>query len=300
MPTRQPFTMLCQALHRPRCSGRADLHIHTTYSDGSYAPAQVVELARRTGLAAVAITDHDTVAGVAPARAAASGSMVRVIAGVEITAEFLGRELHLLGYGVQLDDVPLGQALARLRAHRVERFHAMVERLRGCGVSLEEGELQAQATTGALCRRHLAELLVKAGRVGSMREAFSRYLGDGGRAAAPKLRLPVAEAIALVRGAGGVASWAHPSYDCTRETLAELRDCGLGAVEAQYPAFRPGRARELRGWAADLGLAVTGGSDCHGAEPLNRALGACTLTAGELAALERLAAPAESCSVDER
>ena len=207
MPARQPFTALCQAAMRPRTSGRADLHLHTTHSDGSYTPVQVVELARRSGLAAVAITDHDTLAGVLPARTAAVGTEVKVIAGVEITAEFLGRELHLLGYFVNLEDGPLNAALERLRTARVGRFWDMVERLRACGVSLDEQELRTRAESGALGRRHIAEMLIQARRAGSMREAFQRYLGDKGRIAVPKLRLPVEEALTLVRGAGGVAAW---------------------------------------------------------------------------------------------
>ncbi len=281
MPARQPFTALCQTIGRPPSSGRADLHIHTTYSDGTYTPAQVIDLARRTGLAALALTDHDTLAGVTFAQAAAIGTDIEVIPGVEITSEFLGRELHLLGYFVHLDDAPLNAALARMQARRVSRFWDMVERLRGLGMSFEDNELQAQANNSTLCRRHLATLLIESGRAGSMRDAFTRYLGDNGRVALPKLRLPVGEAIALVRGAGGIASWAHPSYDCTRENLLALRGLGLGAIEANYPTFRPGRVRGLRTLAADLGLAITGGSDCHGPGHPSRAVGACSLTAPE-------------------
>src|SRR5207244_130119 len=113
MPSRQPFTRLCQQLARPASSGRADLHLHTTHSDGTYSPAEVVDLARRSGLAAVAITDHDTTAGVAPARAAAALGL-EVIAGVEVTAEYQGREAHLLGYFVRPDDRALSIALDRL------------------------------------------------------------------------------------------------------------------------------------------------------------------------------------------
>src|SRR5262249_3698429 len=182
----------------------------TTASDGTYTPAEVVELARRAGLAAVAVTDHDTLAAVAPARAAAAGSPLEVIAGVEITAEFRGRELHLLGYFVDPEEPRLAAALAAVRQGRAERFAALVERLRqggGCG---DGGGLDGAAD--ALGRRHLAELLVRQGRAGSVREAFGRWLADGARAAVPKKRLPVAEAIALVRAAGGVAAWAHPNY----------------------------------------------------------------------------------------
>lgn len=284
MPAGQPFTALCQMACRPRSSGRADLHVHTDHSDGTYTPAQVIELARRGGLAAVAITDHDTVAGVAPARDAAVGSGVEIIAGIEITAEFLGRELHLLGYFMRTDEAKLNEALARLQAHRGQRFQEMIERLRGCGVSLDEGELRPAMTSGTLGRRHLAVQLIKERHAGSVREAFSRYLADGGRVAVPKLRLPVDQAIHLVRAAGGVASWAHPSYDCNRENLSALREHGLHAVEADYPAFRPGRVRDLRALAAELGLAVTAGSDCHGP---GRELGRCSVTADELKKLRR-------------
>jgi predicted metal-dependent phosphoesterase TrpH len=102
--------------------------------------------------------------------------------------------------------------------------------------------------------------------------------------------LPVAEAIALVRGAGGVAAWAHPTYDCTRPSLAELRALGMRGVEADFPSASASRARDLRGWAAELGLAVTGGSDCHGPEPVARGIGTCGVTATELATLRQMAA----------
>jgi predicted metal-dependent phosphoesterase TrpH len=281
MPSRQPFTALCQSLGQPRSFGRADLHLHTTASDGTYRPEQVVELARHCGLVAVAITDHDTLCGVPSAQAAASSGL-DVVPGVEITAEYRARELHLLGYFVRLTDERLQAALARLRSARDERFWELVRQLQGLGLALDEGELRRQAGNGVLGRRNLAELLVQQGRVGSVQEAFVRYLRDGGRAVAPKLRLPVAEAIALVRGAGGVAAWAHPSYDCDRAALVELRGLGLRAVEAEYPAHRPSWTRTLRGLATELDLAVTGGSDCHGPEPAERCVGARSITATEL------------------
>jgi predicted metal-dependent phosphoesterase TrpH len=289
MPARQPFTALCRAAARSRSTGRVDLHAHTTHSDGSYTPPQLVELARRSGLAALAITDHDILDGVPAAQAAAVGSDLEIIAGVEISAEQRGQELHLLGYFIQLDDAPLLAALARLRQHRLQRFQDMVERLRGCGVSLEEKEVRAQIGAQALGRRHLAELLIKARRASTVREAFARYLRDGGRVALPKVRLPVEEAIALVRGAGGVASLAHPSYDCKQESLAELRTQGLGAVEVEYPSFGSAWIRQLRAWAAELGLAVTGGSDCHGPGHFSRSVGACSVTGDELAVLRQQA-----------
>ncbi len=286
MPAGQPFTQLCQALARPRHFGRVDLHLHTTFSDGTYTPAGIVSVARRTGLSAIAITDHDTLAGIAPTQQAADASL-EVVSGVEITAEFQRKELHLLGYCFDAEDSSLRFALARLQSQRVGRFHEMIERLRKLGVRIDKAEV-AHLGDASLGRRHLAELLVQAKQATSVREAFQRWLGDHGRASVPKTRLPVADAIALVRGAGGVASWAHPNYDCTRETLLELKGLGLGAVEAEYPAFRSGRIRELRGLARELGLAVTGGSDCHGPDEPRRAIGTSSITHDELMGLREM------------
>ncbi len=283
MPAGQPFTALCKALARGPAAGRADLHLHSTASDGSYTPAQVADLARRCGLAAIALTDHDTFAGLDEARAAAGGAL-EVIDGVEITTTHQGRELHLLAYFADPSHAGLAQALEEVRAGRRERFAAMVRRLQEAGVSVQEEERPPHS----LGRRYLAELLVKQGRVGSVREAFSRWLGSGGRAFVPRQGLDVGRAIALVAEAGGVASWAHPPYDeRTAPTLSELASLGMRAVEAAYPDAKASQSRHLREMAASLGLAVTGGSDCHGPGP--RAVGSVTVGDGELATLRGLA-----------
>jgi predicted metal-dependent phosphoesterase TrpH len=248
-----------------------------------------VELARRCGLAAVSITDHDTVAALAAARRAA-GADLEVVAGVELTARYRNRELHLLGYFFRPDDLALNAALARVRDQRAGRFREMIERLRACGVSLEEETLIEHPAGHVLGRRHLAQMLVQAGRAATVRDAFQRYLSDGGRVPVPKVGMPADDAIRLVRGAGGVAAWAHPSYDCSRETLRELRALGLDAVEAEYPGFRRARVQELRGLAGSLGLAVTGGSDCHGPGDYHREVGACGISSAELESLRALGA----------
>lgn len=280
MPSGQPFTQLCQSLARPPHFGRVDLHLHTTFSDGTYTPAQIVDLAQRSGLSALAITDHDTLGGVAPAQQASRS--VEIIAGVEITAEFRAREFHLLAYFVDPRNPGLLAALDHLRAERVGRFHAMIARLQLLGVHFEDGDLSDLRDETTLGRRHLAELLVKKKKAASVREAFQRWLSDHGCANVPKTRLAIADGIALVRGAGGIAAWAHPNYDATSETLRELQRLGLGAVEAEYPSFSATRVRELRGLAEQLGLAVTGGSDCHGPDEPRRAVGASTISHDEL------------------
>jgi predicted metal-dependent phosphoesterase TrpH len=289
MPARQPFTTLCRSLARKSAMRRADLHVHTTHSDGEYTPAQVVDLAGRSGLAALALTDHDSLNGLSEARAAAQRFALEIISGVEITAEHQGREIHLLGYFIREDDPALTKALARLREHRLDRYWKIVEQLRHCGIHLDESAVRRQSEAGCLGRRHLAVLLVQTRQAGSIREAFARYLGEGGRAAVPKLRLPVAEAIALVRGAGGVAAWAHPTYDSVRDQLPALCDLGLGAIEVVSPNRRPAHARALRALAQEHGLAITGGSDYHGPAHARRALGCCSVSDEELAELRRRA-----------
>jgi predicted metal-dependent phosphoesterase TrpH len=266
---------------------RVDLHLHTNRSDGAYTPAQIVDLARRAGLPALALTDHDTTDGIAEARAAAAD--LEIVPGVEITTEFQGREFHLLAYYFRPDDLPLLGALSTLRQRRAERFREMVDRLRPLGVTVDSAAVDAALAHPVVGRRQLAELLVETRQVSTVRQAFSRYLGDSGGIAIPPVRLPVANAVALVRKAGGVAAVAHPAYDCTRETLATLAALGVHAVEVEYPSFRPSRSGELRGWAAELGLATTGGSDCHGPDDHHRAVGARGVSVAELDRLRSLA-----------
>ena len=288
MPARQPFTSLCRSLAGVRRSARVDLHIHTVWSDGLYTPAQIVELARRSGLPAVAITDHDTLAAIPIARELA-GPDLEIIPGVEISTVHRGRELHLLAYFVEPGHGPLHEALEHLQHHRRTRFFAMADRLRTLGVPLADAVLQSAAAQGAMGRRHLANLLVAERKASSVREAFQRYLGDGGRVNVLKERLPTGEAIALVRAAGGVSSWAHPGADCTWEVVRELYNSGMRALEVDWPTVKPGRARELRAWACELRMAVTGGSDCHGPDEPRRSVGICGITVEELDKLRTFA-----------
>jgi hypothetical protein len=243
-------------------------------------PAALLDRAVNAGLRAVAVTDHDTTAGVGPAQLAAGGRL-EVIPGVEVTCEFRGAELHLLGYFIRMDDGPLAAALGELRSTRRERLLEMARRLRALGASVEE-EVQAIPEDISLGRRHLAGILIARGYSHSRHHAFTRWLANPALAGVPKRRLPVAEAIELVRGAGGVTSWAHPPADADVDALTELRDLGLQAVECVYPWPTGARGKRLRTMGEPLGLAVTGGSDCHGASPATRAVGARTVSLEEL------------------
>ena len=287
MPKGSPFTALCQQAARPGTRVRADLHVHTTASDGDYTPSQVAALAKQAGLSAVAITDHDTTAGVAEAVEAAAGlpgwSRVEVIPGVEITTELDGREFHLLGLFVDPAHPELAAALARLGERRRDRFRDYLAKLgdRGTPVPAERAA-PMETRTASLGRRHVAGLLVACGFARSRNEAFGRFLFPLKGSILPKEKLPIADAIALVHAAGGVASLAHPPADLADEDLDRLAAAGLDAVESEYAWGRSSPAGRLRRAAARLGLAVTGGSDCHGPDPAHRRVGCYGVTAAGL------------------
>jgi predicted metal-dependent phosphoesterase TrpH len=280
-------------LNRPR---RADLHVHTTASDGELTPSQVVTLALQANLAAVAITDHDTLAAVDEARAVA-GDQLEVVPGVEITAGFNSREVHLLGYFVRTDHTELNRELQRLCDRRRERFRDFVAKLAASGTRLPDDRVKlVEAASASLGRRHVAGLLAACRLAHNRHEAFHRFIGPLAGRVVPKLLLPVEEAIRLVGEAGGVASLAHPSHDLTDEDFHTLAALGLAALEVEYPWGRNSRSAYLREVAARLGLVVTGGSDCHGANPLQRRIGSHAITVDELTALRDRRGCAVSCA----
>ena len=291
---KQPFTALCQQLSRLREPRRADLHAHTTASDGAFAPGQVVALARQANLAAVAVTDHDTLAGLPDATAAARGfthPAVEVVPGVEITGEFDGREVHLLGYFVRPDHPELSAALGRLCARRRERFRDYLAKLAAAGAAIPDDRAGlVEAVSPSLGRRHVAGLLVACGLARSHNEAFGRFLGPLTGKVIPKERLGIADAVGLVRAAGGATSLAHPPADFGDDEFRRLREAGLDAIEVEYPWGRSSPAARLREVAGRFGLLVSGGSDCHGPEPAHRRIGSHGVTAEQLARLRDRAA----------
>ncbi len=216
----------------------ADLHVHTTHSDGVCAPGEVVRAADTVGLAALAITDHDTLSALAPARIEAERLGIELIAGVELTCQHLDREVHLLAYFVRPEDPALLAAIDQLRARREGRIVAMAERLAGLGLSVDLAALRRDWPRAALGRPHLADWLVRTGQVGSVREAFVRFLHDGGPVHVVRPALPIAEALALTQNASGVAALAHPPYDSTLVQFQELAAWGLRG--------RGGRSRNPR------------------------------------------------------
>jgi 3',5'-nucleoside bisphosphate phosphatase len=290
MPRTSAYTLAPSKLALLAAPARADLHVHTTASDGEYTPSQVVAQARIAKLCAVAITDHDTLAGVEEARAASAGHL-ELISGVEISAEFGGREVHLLGYFVRTDHGALNSALEAACAARRARFRDFVSLLRKRGLELPDDRVAlAEAAPASLGRRHVAGLLVACGHAQAKSSAVYRYVNPLVGLVKAKALVPVDEAIRLVRAAGGVSSLAHPSADLTDEQFAQLRAFGLNALEAVYPWGRNARGRRLRAGAAQFGFAISGGSDSHGPNPADRRIGAHAITADELAALRECAA----------
>ena len=293
MPRGSPFTRMCQQMAALTGVVAADLHAHTTASDGDATPGQLVAFAVRAGVRWVAVTDHDTTAGVAEAQAAASqyaGGRVGVVPGVEVSAAFEGREVHLLGLFVRPADPDLTRALAAVVAGRRERFRAFVKAIPELAEAAATGLAAAvEAGTASPGRRHVANLLVRTGVATNRADAFRRFLIPKQSCVPPKPLVPVADAVERIRAAGGIASLAHPGPDVDEAYLARLRALGMQAVEARFPSAAEGFAQELRATAKRLGLAVTGGSDFHGHDVPGRAVGCRGLHAAEWDALRELA-----------
>ena len=238
--------------------------MHSTASDGSVAPEAVVERARRAGLAAIALTDHDTVAGVPAAVAAGERVGVRVVGGCEFSAAAPWGEMHVLGYLLPTHSPELESFLERCRADRVRRAREMVERLRRLGVTMEFEHVLAEAGGGAVGRPHVARAVVRQGGAADVSDAFDRFLGRGRPAFVEKVLPGFREVADQVHAVGGLVSLAHPKERGTRGFLERLRGEGLDAVETRHPSHDPDLRARLTSIALDLGLLRTGGSDWHG------------------------------------
>jgi predicted metal-dependent phosphoesterase TrpH len=249
-----------------------DLQTHTTASDGALPPAAVVEAAQHAGLHAIAITDHDTVDGLDEATAAGARLGVRVVPGVELSAHYGDDELHLLGLHLG-DRATMRDALADLRQQRVRRAERIVATLNAHGIPVTMEAVRQEAGDGAIGRPHIARAMLAAGVVKEFREAFDKWLGFGRPAYAPKDRFDVADAIALVHRAGGLAVWAHPGVDATPLRIERLAAMGLDGVEVLHPSHPPYLSERLVEYVEKARLLPSGGSDWHGTLDGPRRLG---------------------------
>ncbi len=246
-------------------SNRVDLHIHSTASDGVFTPSEIVHQALGRELAVIALTDHDTLGGVAEAQRAAASTNLEVITGVEVNAEGDWGDLHFLGYYVDPENGLLRERLQAMRDARVGRARKMVERLREMGMGLEWEEVRTLASGDSVGRPHVARALLNRGHVATMQEAFDRFIGNDGPAYVPRLRLTPSEVIEAIIGAGGVPVLAHPGhYWAALERLPKFVEYGLRGVEVYYPDHSPEEIKVLLGLCQKYDLLFTGGSDFHG------------------------------------
>jgi predicted metal-dependent phosphoesterase TrpH len=243
----------------------ADLHAHTTCSDGVLTPEELVAAAVEAELTEFAITDHDTVNGVARAQRAASEVDVEVIPGIELSSYAGGREIHILGLFIEPETAELSELTKRQRAYREERAEVMLARLRDLGIPIDLEAVNDIAAGAPIGRPHMAVALVRAGIVDATQEAFDRYLGIGRPAFVPKRATSSAAVIDTIHRAGGVAVVAHPGSSRVRATLlGELATLGLDGIEVRHPRHPPRRQRSLMELCDGLGLLPSGGSDFHG------------------------------------
>jgi 3',5'-nucleoside bisphosphate phosphatase len=257
----------------PDASARwVDLHAHSTASDGALSPAAMVGAAHRAGLAALALTDHDSVDGLPEAQRAARALGIAIVPGVELSAYEGAREVHILGLHLSRIE-ELERHLTALRSARRSRAERIVERLATLQAPVALDRVLAIAGPGAIGRPHIAQALLEAGHVKDRREAFDRFLGAGRPAFFSKHRLTMTEAVDMIHQAGGLAILAHPGPQGTRERLERFKSQGGDGVEVRHPGHTPDDIARIGALAETLRLVPSGGSDCHGALEGPRCLG---------------------------
>ncbi len=248
---------------------RIDLHVHTTASDGTLTPAAVTARARGLGLAAIAITDHDTVEGVAEAVRAGKELDVEVVSGIELSCYYRGREVHVLGYFIDIASASLAETIRAVTENRKARNHIIAERMAADGLPVSIDELKRRFPYTVIGRLHFAEVLVEHGLADSVSDAFARYLNRGRPYFEPQKRMNMDEAAAAIDAAGGLAVLAHPyqyrySEAEMRRLFADFKSCGGTGIECFYSGYDAEKSAFLTSAAAELGMCVTGGSDFHG------------------------------------
>lgn len=241
-----------------------DLHLHTNHSDGSDSPARVVERAAGLGLAAIAITDHDTVSGVAEGAEVAERLGIELLPGVEISSKLGEGEVHILGLGVVPGPGPLMDALARQTEGRRSRAERMVARLNELGVPVERKNVEARTADGVVGRMHVALEIMAIGCAETVQEAFDKYIKAGRPAYVPKDVIAIAEAVELIHSAKGLAFVAHPGLGNLHQRLDRLLEYPFDGIEVYHSRHTPGHLKQFEDIVRSRGLLATGGSDCHG------------------------------------
>lgn len=247
-----------------------DLHVHTTASDGTMSPAEIVRYAKKKGLLVIAITDHDTIEGIEEGLQEGNKQGLEVIPGVELSVDFPKGTMHVLGYYIDHTCAELVDKLIVLQQARSERNLKMIEKLRGLGIAIDLAEVKEAPEHGQIGRPHFAHTMVKKGYAQSIQDAFERFLRKGGPAYVEKFRLSAEEAVTMIRTAGGITVLAHPftlnqpqphEFDAV---IGKLKQQGLDGIEVHYPEHSEGQNKLYRDVAQKYGLLITGGSDFHG------------------------------------
>lgn len=268
-----------------------DLHVHTTASDGLLTPAEVIDMAVRLGLTGIAITDHDTLKGLKPAIEYLSANKIGLdfIPGIEINTDVERGEVHILGYYVDPGDEALSNRLAEIKVFRRERALGMIRLLGEMGMPISLEEVESKARGDLIGRPHIAMALMDRGYVGSLKEAFDKYIAQGCPAYVPRYKFPPAEAIALIHQAGGTAVLAHPGLIGDQKVIDEIIALGIDGLEVFYPDHSESQAANFKKLADERGLLVTGGSDFHGmgSQESHAPLGTCGLDNKFLNGLKR-------------
>ena len=276
----------------PRAPHGADLHLHTLFSDGTCTPEELIADARQVGLAAIALTDHDALAGLERAQRAAGDGGPEVIPGVEFSAPSRAdgiEEAHIVGLFLDPGSPALTRALERFRRNRRERAMEIVERLNKLGVPLRTDAVFAQAGEGNVGRLHVARALLEAGHIESIQKAFHRWIRVGRPAYVPRERPPAPETIELIHRAGGIAVMAHPGQTGSDNDLPSLAEAGLDGIEVYCPEHSGAQRQRYLGLAHKHDLLVSGGSDYHGRNKNGNAIGCVRLDLKIVAALRERA-----------
>lgn len=247
-----------------------DLHVHSTKSDGTFSPEELIYAAKDAGLSALALTDHDTMSGIKEAQTAADLLGIELIPGIELSTEYNGKEIHIVGLYINPDDPQLVTKTFEFRECRTHRNEMIVNALQKEGFSITMESLLAENSDRVITRANIARYLYEHGCVKSVKEAFDKYIGDGCRCYVGRFKITSTEAVTLIRQAGGAAILAHPllyhmSSVSLQHMIDDLKAVGLDGIEAIYSTYSPGEEQLVKKIAAQNGLFMSGGSDFHGA-----------------------------------
>lgn len=273
-----------------RSEPQVDLHAHTVFSDGLFTPEQLVVEARRRGLSAVGVADHDAVGGIERAMVAGRQLGVEVVPAVELSCSVAGVDLHMLGYYIDFQDAELGAFVKDIRVHRAERGRLMVEKLQELGLKVTMEQVRSLAKDAAIGRPHVAQAMVDAGAVPNVDEAFKRFIGYEGPAYVPKKKLSPQEGVEFIKQYGGVAVVAHPGTYGNDDAVYQAIAAGVDGIEVWHPDHNANNVARYIEVAQKNHLLTTGGSDCHGGRKNGRVyLGEVRVPYEHLAAVKTLA-----------